>query len=415
MNARWLRIGGTLMLGMFVSYIDRTNLSVSLPAVAHDLGFEGASFATVSGWVLTAFLIGYIFANIFGGIFTSRSDPKKIAILMMALWSLSTLVTGMAQSITLLVICRLILGIAEGIYWPQQSRFVKLWFSPGELTRANSVIQYYGQFLALGLGFIILTPIHNALGWRNLFYLCGAIGLLIMVPLYARTLMNTADAPYPERSDSLPVAKAPKLTVDAFGGVSFVLVIFAYLTQGMLFWGITLWIPLAVKSIGFSGMGQAFGSAIPYLAAVVLAIPMSYISDRTGKRVLIASLGLLIPGCLLLLLPTVDNGYLKLALITVAMGYYASSFTPNIWSIIQSNVRPHAIGAASGIVNGLGAGGGGTLAGLMVARIYASTGSYMSGFMVLGGLVALGGLALLLYGYLRRHQPLGVQGVNAKA
>ncbi|XBS68503.1 MFS transporter [Acerihabitans sp. KWT182] len=158
MNARWLRIGGTLMLGMFVSYIDRTNLSVSLPSVAHDLGFAGNTFATVSGWVLTAFLIGYIFANIFGGVFTSRVDPKKIAIFMMGLWSVSTLVTGMAQSVVLLVICRLVLGVAEGIYWPQQSRFVKLWFAPNELTRANSVIQYYGQFLALGLGFIILTP-----------------------------------------------------------------------------------------------------------------------------------------------------------------------------------------------------------------------------------------------------------------
>lgn len=47
------------------------------------------------------------------------------------------------------------------------------------------------------------------------------------------------------------------------------------------------------------------------------------------------------------------------------MGYYAASFT-NIWSIIQSNVKPHAIGPASGIINGIGAGGGGTLAGLMV-------------------------------------------------
>ncbi|TKI05178.1 MFS transporter [Martelella alba] len=415
MNARWLRIGGTLMLGMFVSYIDRTNLSVSLPSVAHDLGFGGASFATVSGWVLTAFLIGYIFANIFGGIFTSRSDPKKVAIMMMGLWSLSTLVTGMAQSIVLLVICRLILGIAEGIYWPQQSRFVKLWFSPSELTRANSVIQYYGQFLALGLGFIILTPIHGALGWRNLFYLCGGIGLVIMVPLYARTLMNTADAPYPEKPADSAQTDRPRLTLEAFGGLSFGLVIFTYLTQGMLFWGITLWIPLAVKSIGFTGMGQAFGSALPYLAAVVLAVPMAYISDRTGKRILIAALGLLIPGCLLLLLPEVNNGYLKLALITIAMGYYASSFTPNIWSIIQSNVRPHAIGAAAGIVNGVGAGGGGTLAGLMVARIYASTGSYMSGFMILGGLVALGGLSLLCYGYLRRHRTTDIQGAGIKA
>lgn len=399
----WLRIGGTLMLGMFISYIDRTNLSVTLKEVAQDLGFSGANFATTSSLVLTAFLIGYIVANIFGGIFTTRFDPKTIAIAMMALWSLSTLTTGFVSSVALLVVCRFVLGVAEGIYWPQQSRFVRLWFAPSELTRANSLIQYYGQFLALGLGFIILTPLHNMMGWRNLFFLCGGIGLLIMVPLYARVLLNTRDAPL--KQDQVAPRKI-RLTREDFGGTSFVLLIITYLTQGMLFWGITLWIPMVVNSLGFTGWSQAFASALPYLLAVLLAIPMSWLSDKTGKRILIASLGLLIPGAMLLVLPWVQSGLLKMTLITLAMGYYASSFTPNIWSIIQSGVRPHAVGAASGIVNGIGAGGGGTLAGFMVALLYARTGSYMPGFTLLGALVIIGGISLLCFGWWRQRHPV---------
>lgn len=294
-NSPWLRIGGTLMLGMFISYIDRTNLSVTLKEVAQELGFAGADFATTSSLVLTAFLLGYIIANICGGIFTTRFDPKKIAIAMMALWSAATLATGMVHAVALLVICRFVLGIAEGIYWPQQSRFVRLWFAPSELTRANSVIHYYGQFLALGLGFIILTPLHEMIGWRNLFFLCGGIGLLVMVPLYARVLLNTRDAPTQQQKVA---PSRVHLTKEDFGGWSFVLLIVTYLTQGMLFWGITLWIPMATRSLGFTGWDQAIASALPYLLAVVLAIPMSWISDKTGKRVVIASLGLLIPGAL---------------------------------------------------------------------------------------------------------------------
>ena len=166
----------------------------------------------------------------------------------------------------------------------------------------------------------------------------------------------------------------PKLTFAALGGPPFLLMVFSYITQGMLFWGITLWIPLAVRSLGFSGWSQALASSLPYMAAVVLAIPMSAISDRTQKRVLIAALGMLIPGCLLLTLPLVDSGYVKLAIITVALGYYASSYTPNIWSILQSTVVPHAVGTASGIMNGLGAGGGGTIAGFLVAAMNSYTG-----------------------------------------
>jgi MFS family permease len=177
-----------------------------------------------------------------------------------------------------------------------------------------------------------------------------------------------------------------------------------YITQGMLFWGITLWIPLAVRSLGFSGMGQALASALPHFAAIALTVPMSILSDRTGKRVLIASTGLLVPGLLLLLLPQLESGYGKLMLITVAMGIYASSFTPNIWSILQSTVEPPAIGAAAGIMNGLGAGGGGTLAGFLVGLLQGWTGSHMAGFGVLGGLSVLGGVSLLIYGRVKERQ-----------
>ncbi|MDR3539325.1 MAG: MFS transporter [Acetobacteraceae bacterium] len=394
-NSRWLSVGGSLMVGLFVAYLDRINLSVGLPAVSRDLGFAGDQFGVVSSWVLTTFLIGYCLANVLGGILTRRYDPKTTVMWCVAIWSVSTVLTGLAGSVAVLLFCRLILGVTEGIYWPQQSRFAKGWFAPSELARANSLIQYYGQFLALAIGFMIMTPVYDALGWKMLFYITGGIGLVLILPLYAKCLRPESEAPY---IDVNAEQERGRLTFKSLGGVPFLFLIFTYITQGMLFWGITLWIPLVMRSIGFTGWGQAIASSVPYLAAVILAIPMSMISDRTGKRVLIAALGMLIPGVLLILLPTVDSGIAKLALITVALGYYASSFTPNIWAIIQETVEPQAIGPASGIINGLGAGGGGTLAGFLVGLLYRSTGSYMAGFVALGTLVILGGISLLIYG-----------------
>jgi|GEM_PF-7014560 len=118
------------------------------------------------------------------------------------------------------------------------------------------------------------------------------------------------------QSDPLLGAAGTKerLTLASLGGPAFLLLLFSYLTQGALFWGITLWIPLAVKTLGFTGFEQAFASAIPYLFAVVLAIPLSRLSDRTKRRTLIAGLGLLIPGLLVVTLPFVGG----------AMAYIAS-------------------------------------------------------------------------------------------
>lgn len=388
-NSKWITVGGTLMLGMFVAYLDRSTLSVSLASLSNDLGFSGVT----SSWIVTAFLIGYAFSNVLGGVFTARFDPKKVAVITLTFFSLTTLLTGLVSSVAQLFILRVCLGIAEGIYWPQQSRFARAWFKDNELTRANSIIQYYGQFLALALGFVILTPIYNAFNWHVLFYITGCLGLLIVVPTYMKMLKNESEAPYAIKESKTK----EKLTLKALGGAPFLLILFSYIAQGMLFWGITLWLPLAVNSIGFKGFANGLASSLPYFAAVILAIPMSYISDKTGKRTQIAALGLFIPGILLMLLSQVDNSYIKLAIITISLGYYASSYTPNIWTIIQSNAEPSAVGSASGIVNGLGAGGGGTIAGFVVGLLYNSTGSYMAGFIVLGIISILGGIALLIF------------------
>lgn len=396
-QSKWWNIGGSLMIGLFVAYLDRTNLSVGIQSVAKDLGFAGDHFAVTASWALTIFLIGYAFANFFGGILTTRLDPKTVVIWCFAIWSIATLIIGFTSSLFVLLACRLILGVAEGVYWPQQSRFAKAWFAPNERANANALIQYYGQYLALALGFMILTPIFHAFGWRTLFFLTGTIGLVFIVPFYIVKLRPESEAPYRAVES---VQATPKLTFAALGGPAFLLLVLSYITQGMLFWGITLWIPLAVRSLGFTGVSQGIASALPFFAAVIFALPMTRISDRTGRRILIATLGMLIPGAMMMMLPLVHSGYGKLAVITIALGYYASSYTPNIWSILQASVAPEAVGPASGIINGLGAGGGGTIAGFLVGLMKSYTGSYMSGFIVLGALVVVGGISLAIYGRL---------------
>ena len=104
MSSRWWRIGGSLMVGLFVATPDRTNLSVSISQVSRDMGFAGDRFALVSSWALTIFLIGYAFANIFGGFLTRRFDPKHVAITCFAVWSMATILVGLLSSMVVLLV-----------------------------------------------------------------------------------------------------------------------------------------------------------------------------------------------------------------------------------------------------------------------------------------------------------------------
>jgi len=390
-SSPWISLGGTLLVGLFVAQLDRSNLSVVLPQLSKDMGFAGDPFPVTSSLVLTTFLVGYGLANILGGVLTRNVDPKPIVTWCFALWSLATIAVSFSNSLLVLLACRFVLGVAEGLYWPQQSRFARAWFAPAHLTKANSVIQYYGQFIALSVGFFILTPIYDYFGWRTLFFLSGLVGLVVIVPLFSAVLRRESEAPY-----GAPfVEPTPPPKISALAEPGFALLVFSFVTQGMLFWGITLWIPLTVRSLGFTGWGQAAASAVPFLVAVLLAPPMAAISDRGGRRVTVACLGLLGPGILLLLLPLVSDGYGKLLLISLALGWYGSSTIANTWAILQQSIDRRLVGTASGIMNGIGAGGGGTLAGFLVGLSNQWTGSYTGGFFVLGGVVVLGSAALL--------------------
>lgn len=395
---RWLGIAGPLLLGLFVAYLDRSNLSVGLKNVSVDLGFAGAHFPATSSLVLTAFLIGYLVSNFLGGLITHRIDTKVVLLVTIAGLSVCTLLTGFVDSVGLLVFLRVALGVFEGIYWPQQFRIAKAWFDEREMSRASAMIQYYGQYLALALGFFILTPIDQSVGWRPMFWVLGGIGIAVIVPLYAIMLKSSPTGPHPVIIDSTGPRARTKLSFSALGGPRFLLIVFSYFANGMLFWGITLFIPLVVPTFGFAPGINGLLSALPYLVSLALTVPMTIISDRTGKRIAIAASGLLVGGVLVGLLPLIDSPIGKLLLITVGVGYFTATYTSNIWAVVVNDLEPAMVGPATGIVNGVGAGGGGVIAGVVVGGLLSLTGSYFAGLGLLGLVAILGGIAVIVYG-----------------
>lgn len=397
-ESKWFTIAGTLMMGLFIAFLDRINLSVALVAMSKDLGFAGPAFGVTSTWVLTIFAIGYGICAFFGGILTRRVNPKSTVIATMILWSAMTVLTGWVTSVAMLLVCRFVIGIAEGVYYPQQSRFARAWFSDRELSRANSLIHFYGQSFGLALGYLILTPIFNSVGWQALFFWTGGVGLVVMVPLFVKFLKWDPSS----KATGAAQAAASKLSLDDLGGPPVFFLLFTYFAQSTLFWGTSLWIPMVVKSLNFTGTDQAVFSALPFFACLILGWPLSALSDRTGKRVLITALGLFIPGALLMALPHVVDPVWKMAIITISFGYCASSFLPNIWSIVQSSVKPAGVGPVAGMVSGLGAFGG-VVAGFVVGLLYNSTGSYTIGFVFLGGLVMAAGVSIILHDRYKRH------------
>ncbi len=399
-RTRWVRIGLLLAVGLFIAYLDRSNLSIGIHGVARDLGFEGDAFPATSSLMLTAFLWGYLVSNLLGGLLTARFDAKWILLVTVFGYSLCTLLIGFSQSVTTIIVLRVLIGVFEGFYWPQQFRLAKEWFAEHEMSRASAIIQYYGQYFALALGFFVLTPVYAAFDWEPLFWILGGIGLVVIVPLYAVFLRSNPRDPLfgPVRiAARAETAPREKLTFRSLGGWKFPLIVFSYFANGMLFWGITLFLPQTVETFGLSPTMSGLAAAAPYLVSLVLTIPMIAISDKTGKRGPIAVSGLIVGGILIGCLPFTSDPVVEFILICLGVGYFTAAYTPNIWAIAVTSMSSHAVGPATGIINGFGAGGGGIVAGSLVGALLAATGSYFTGFAVLGIVAIAGGIALAVY------------------
>src|SRR6185369_18042521 len=91
--------------------------------------------------------------------------------------SLFTLVQGFAAGVAALVIFRLGLGVSEAPCFPTNGRVVATWFREHERAQATAVYTV-GEYLGLACFGPLLFWISRHLGWRSLFWVVGAAGIV---------------------------------------------------------------------------------------------------------------------------------------------------------------------------------------------------------------------------------------------
>jgi dipeptide/tripeptide permease len=141
---------------------------------------------------------------------------------------------------------------------------------------------------------------------------------------------------------------------------------------------------------------------LPFIGAVILTVLLGKLSDsllteesaRTGGRRRLGAF-LLLLGSVILLTPLVDNVYLVLVLITVALGGVASAVALNI-AMISDLLRTSAdSGRATGLLI-LGGNIFGIMAPIVTGYVVQSTGSFNMAFVVAGALLVLGAVTVSL-------------------
>ena len=174
----WLAMT-SMLIGAFVGMLSETSLNIALPTLGKVFNVEPSSLQ----WLVTGYMlvIGIVlpFLSLISKWFTTR----QIVIFALADFAIGALISGFANSFTVLLIGRLIQGIGTGLILPLMFTVAMLIFPPQKLGAVMGVNALVIMF-APAIGPTITGIILGALSWRDIFFIFTVllvIGLLFAI------------------------------------------------------------------------------------------------------------------------------------------------------------------------------------------------------------------------------------------
>ena len=164
-------------LNMF-NYLDRYVLAAVLTQIQDDFQLSNQ----LTGWLPSAFMVGYFLTSPFFGYLGDRSPRKWLIAFGITVWSIGTILTGFCHSYATLVACRALVGLGEASYATLAPSWLSDLFPP---SRRNNALTIFYTALPVGsaLGFIAGGQALQHSTWRHGFLYAGAPGLLLALLL----------------------------------------------------------------------------------------------------------------------------------------------------------------------------------------------------------------------------------------
>jgi ACS family D-galactonate transporter-like MFS transporter len=385
---RWV-VMWLLFIASIINYLDRTTISFALPLISHDLHLGPEA----KGVLLSAFFWSYTLMQIPIGIMADRMNLLWVYAGAFALWSLAQGLTGLAGSLVVLILLRVLLGFGESIYLPGGTKIVSVLFGRAERGLPSGFFDSGTRF-GLVLGGLAIPWLLVTYGWRDAFVMIGILGLIWLVPwffAFPANLAKRAEKPAaPADSQSRPRFRLAHFDRNLLG-VCLGFFCFDY------FWYLMLtWLPdYLYEARHFDIIKAGLFSAMPYAVFGICQPFGGWVADRlisrgwdaTRTRKGIITFGFMF-GLLMIPAAFVENAHVAVGLI-VGAGFVGLA-TANLLVMVQLCAPADEVGVWTGFLNFAGNIGGIT-APLVTGFLIAWTGSFVAGF-VLGPLLLVSGL-----------------------
>lgn len=396
-----------------LAYLGRSNFGFGAAAgMAATLHITQSRAAFLS----SAFFLGYFFFQIPAAAYAVRRSATRLVFFALISWGIFSGLTGIIRVYWLLVVDRLLLGVAESLILPSMVILLTNWFTRSERSRANAILILGNPvtvtWMAAVTGFLI-----KAVGWQMTFVIEGIPSIIwaFVWLLVARDRphqahwMDSASCDF--LSDELALEQNALPLLKNFSATLRVpavqLLCAQYLCWSFGIYGLVSWIPEMIRSGSARGIEQVgMLSAAPFLLGVLFMIAVAWFSDRSQNRKLFVWPFLMLSGAALFgsFAAAGSNFWVAYVALIVAGGAMYAPYGP-FFSIMPEMLPRNVAGKVIALVNSFGALGG--FAGTwLVGWLQALTGNARAGFLSMSmALIAAGAITLCLPSTRRSPRP----------
>lgn len=175
-GAAWFGLGVLTLINL-LNYLDRN----VVPPLGESLRTSSLHVTDPEfGALASAFILVYMLAApAFGVLGDTRSRPRLIA-LGVGLWSIATVLAGLASHYVWLLGARAAVGIGEAAYGSIAPALLADYFPERQRSRVFAVM-YMAIPVGSALGYVVGGAMDAHYGWRSAFFVAGAPGLLLAI------------------------------------------------------------------------------------------------------------------------------------------------------------------------------------------------------------------------------------------
>lgn len=366
---------GLLYIGFCIAYIDRVAINIALASIGKEFGLNPSTM----GVVLSTFFVGYAVMQIPGGWLADKFGSKKAIIGALFLWSVFTLGTGYAWSLTSLIAIRFIFGIGEGPFAASALKAIAEYFPKLERAKMTSALlssNYVGSAVAP----MMIVPLMMYFGWRGMFHAFGFLGIIFIALYWFVVKPAIKQEQEAAAGDSKKISMRELLKMPLIWQLTI-----AWFALSLVNKGLDSWMPtylLTVRHLDLKSLGIL--TPLPFIAAGVATAIGGWVMDRwfDGREKYLLVSAACLSAFFLYFMYTAETVYMVIAFQSLV--YFFKSFVFAAALALPMKLLPGSIaGSASGVIN-MGGQSAGFIAPLIIGfMVTAFNGSYDAAFWFL--------------------------------